>query len=69
MKNPNDFKRISFGMSEWEWAMVSDALDAYLLEHMDYADLSEITAYAEHIDETIGIKNFDPEGRWNKKSK
>jgi hypothetical protein len=55
-------------MSEWEWAMVSDALDAYLLEHMDYADLSEITAYAEYIDEQIGIKNFDPDGRWNKKS-
>lgn len=67
MKNPNDFKKISFGMSEWEWAVVSDALDSYILEHMDYADLSEITAFAEYIDEQIGIKNFGPDGTWSSK--
>lgn len=60
MKNPNDFKRISFGASEWEWSMVSDALDAYILANMDYMDLSELIAFADHIDEVIGIKNFKP---------
>lgn len=59
MKHISDTVRISYELSAWEWALISDALDKYAIEHMDQIDCSPVVDLADHIDETIGIKNFD----------
>lgn len=58
------YKRIAFEMTAWEWSMVSDALDNYILKNSDYIDCGSLTTFAEHIDEIIEIKNYSPDGKW-----
>lgn len=52
----NDFKRISFGFSEWEWCMVLDALETYIVDPHVIGDTSGIEAYVDHIKESIGLQ-------------
>lgn len=51
----NDFKRISFGFSEWEWCMVLDALETYIIDPNVIGDTSAIEAYVDHIKDSIGL--------------
>lgn len=59
MKHMSDTVRITHEMSAWEWALISDACDAYGIAHMDDIPVGAVIDFADKIDETIGIKNFD----------
>ncbi len=55
-QNLNDFKRIAYGFSEWEWCMVIDALETYIIDPNVIGDTSAIEAYVDHIKESIGLQ-------------
>ena len=50
-----DSLKLTMDLTVWEWSMVIDAFDNYVVENGDSIDCSELIKYAQYIEERLGL--------------
>lgn len=55
MKRPMERTKISMQLTAWEWAMVVNALESYILKHSEDIDTSGLMEFLQHIEQRIGL--------------
>ena len=55
MKRPMERTKISMQLTAWEWAMVVNALESYILKHSEDIDTTGLMEFLQHIEQRIGL--------------
>jgi hypothetical protein len=55
MKRPMERTNISMQLTAWEWSMVVNALESYILKHSEDIDMTGLLEYLQYIEQRIGL--------------